>query len=349
MSDLFSAIDINPADLNKLREHLEKIREAQANGGDLYAVVGEAAEQFNKFFKLYGLPYFTAHKLYTNDTPSSEVYNENIISLANDLERLYSALTVASESTTTAYNFVSVVTNEVKNSAEIAASKVLDLNILNGFNKGSVIVAGDDFIDSSKIDSSVGVETTQAEILEGGAAIALKRVDSVIISQPETTTITITPLAPTGPAGKVNTDPTPGNVQRIYEGMFYAPLGEMRPEGGTLKLTYIADPSKIPDTAVTTTVNGQVDESQSTEVSAQEAQDQVKGIGFFAIMPATEEEKQAIRKRMLDGNPDTFWEIEFVYDTEPLITAAEVESTEKVISATKAQATSADEAEATNG
>ena len=36
-------------------------------------------------------------------------------------------------------------------------------------------------------------------------------------------------------------------------------------------------------------------------------------------MPPTEEAKKIIRHRMLDGQPDTYWQCEYVYETPSLL------------------------------
>jgi len=318
MADLFNTIEVNPTDAEKLRKHLELIKQSQDSSSELGQAIGTAVEQFNQFFLDYGKPYFTAHELRLNETPQSEVYNENMQTLSQDIDRLYSSLVSASSTTLTAYNYATTVSNQVKTNAQIAASKVLDLNILNNFTKGAVIIAGDDFVNADKIDGSFGVETSRAELLNGASSITLARTGSEIVSTPDTR-ITVTPVLPVTAGTKIGTDPTPLNLERFYEGKFYAEIGDIRPEGANLNLQYIVDPQKIPGRAVETTVDGVVDEDRSTEISPEEALARADGVGYFAIISATEEEKQAVRRRMIDNNPATFWEAEVVFSAEPLI------------------------------
>lgn len=328
MADVFNAVEIDPSDSDKLLKHLEKIKEVQASSSELAEAVGAAMEEFRKFFLNYGQPYFTAHTLDLNATPESALYNENIETLVEDLERLYKMVSSAAGSSLTSYNFAAMVANEVKNSAELSASKVLDLSILSDFVKGTTIVAGDDFINADKIDSDYPVETTTAELINGASSIGLKTVDVQIVSGPGTK-ISVTPVLPAGPDGSVNTDPTPQNLERFYEGKYYAPVGQQNPEGGKLDIKYIVDPSALPGIITETSENGGESSFQATadglsedltDISDDTAQDILDGnIGFFAITPATEEQKSAIRGRMTDGNPDTWWECEFVFESEPLI------------------------------
>lgn len=317
MSDLFSAIKLNESDVVRIKKHLENIKQSQNLSPEAQASVSTAAQEFSTFFKKYGSAYFTAHPFREHETAISTDYNENLTTLDQDLVRLYASLASATATSLSAFNFTSIITKEITNKAIANSSKVIDLNILNSFNKGQVIIAGDDFNDQSKIDSSLGIETSQAEILEG--ALCLKRVDSQNIITPNVK-VTITPLKPIGANNQVNTDPTPNNLERFYEGKFYSFIGQMEPEGGQLQLKYIVDPSDIPAPSVSVTTNQQGVVVDSTDNGGADAViEAAQSVGFYGVIPATEEQKQANRAKMFDGNPDTYWSCEFVYKTEPLI------------------------------
>lgn len=305
MVDIFSAVDLKPDDSKRILEHLQRIKDAQSESGDLSSAISAAMEEFNKFFLNYHEKYFSAHRFLRNDTPDSSKYNENMRSLAGDIDNLYESLASTTKASISAYNFSSIASNEIKKAAEIAASKVLDLNILNDFIKGTTIVGGDDFIDSSKIDVTAAVETERAQVIQGASSVGLKPVDVKIVSTPDTK-ISITPLMPVSD-GVVNTDPTPDNLLRFYEGKFYARMGELRPAGGSLNLTYFNDPSDIAPEVSTTGDVGTTAPEENT------------GLSFFAIVQPDEIELDKNRKKMLDNNPDTFWEAEWVVGTEPLI------------------------------
>lgn len=300
MVDIFSAIDLKPDDSKRILEHLSQIKQAQAGNGDLSIAINAAMEEFNKFFLNYHEKYFTAHKFLENDTPNSLIYNENLQTLANDIDNLYDSLSSVAQGSITAFNYATISSNEVKKSAEIAASKVLDLNILSDFIKGTTIVAGDDFIDNSKIDTTVQVETTQAESVKGASSAGLKPIDISIVSNLNTK-INVVPIMPSNIEGFVQTEPTPDNLERFYEGSFYAPIGEMRPAGGSLNLAYMGNNNIQVGTDIF--VGGV---AQGTTVGDEEL------AGFFAVIPPSEDAKQASRLKMIDGKPDTFWEVEWV-------------------------------------
>lgn len=351
MSDLFSVVELSSADADKIQKHLNKIKEAQAISSDATESVNVAAVEFQKFFSEYGQPYFKSHKLKTNDTPRSEVYNENLSSLNEDINRAYIMMQSTSSTAVSAFNFATIVSDEVRNAADSAASKVLDLNILNGYTKGRVIVAGDDFSDNSKIDSGAIVGSSQAKQIVGAKSFGLSIVGSVVATN-NNVKVTVTPTKPISANGTVNTGPTPYNLERFYEGKFYAFIGQQQPEGDTLNFKYFSDPSVIPATVSKSFVNGQpIGESKetssipssklansqnkkpSTNSPAQAAPTATSDTGavkdpiadalntpnFFAVVPASEEAKAKARMKMFDANPDTYWQCEYVYQTEPLI------------------------------
>ena len=318
MTDTFNVVKIRASDADKIRQHLEAVREVQTHESEANIVVSSATEQFNQFFLEYGKPYFAGNKLHLNDTPVSDDYNENLTTLDSDIQRSYDMLSSHARDTLSAFNYSTILSKEILNSADNSASKVLDLNILNGFTKGSTIVAGDDFSDETKVDRQIGVDSTQADLIKGANAIGLKKVGSEIISSPNVT-VSITPVKPKGENDKVNVEPTPFNLERFYEGKYYAYIGEQEPEGRELKLKYIVDPSDIPSVAATTLVNGQEIANGDVAGGAEAAIAASQGVGFFAVIPSTEEEKAENRAKMFDGNPDTYWQCEVVYQAEPLI------------------------------
>lgn len=327
--DIFQAVEVKPLEPERIRFHLEKIRQAQADSEDLGAAVSAAVEEFNKFFLNFGKPYFEVNYFRPGGhTPKSDEYNRTMISLMQDLESLYTLSESASAATLADYNYSAVTAQEIQTSSAAVASKVLDLNILNNFTKGTVIVAGDDFLDMSRIDTSVQAETMQAKLLGGASAMALNATSVKAVSDSDTT-ITITPLEPAGAEGSVNVIPTPENTETFYEGHFYAPIGEIRPAGGSLSFKYIVDPAGLPPSEIIVsdeegvTIDGVPQNSESAEYLQFMRQQGMQGgrfggVGYFAVVPVTEQDKNIVRGYMVDSNPDTFWEAEYVYTADLL-------------------------------
>ncbi|MHA2066835.1 MAG: hypothetical protein ACXABY_20890, partial [Candidatus Thorarchaeota archaeon] len=235
---------------DKLRDLLDAIatRVNDERSTEVSSALSEAMAAFNRFFNEIGDTEFSPQLLRDGDTARSEVYNENLKTIFNDISRFYSEIRNLAEAQLRGFNFSQVVTREIVKRADGLASIVLDLNILNNFTRGDVIVAGDDFRNLDNVDQGVAVASTQAELLAGGG-FTLARDGVNDITGPETK-IDIIPLSPasTAPGAReglvtVNTAPTAGNIERFYEGSYYNFLGSARPEGGFFNIKYILDPT----------------------------------------------------------------------------------------------------------
>lgn len=263
------------------------------------AAINETLSKFSDFFIELPNAEFSPELLSTNDTPRSEVYNKNLQSIYNDISRFYEDLKNINTVQLTSYNFAQVLTEELISRADSLASTVLDLNILNDFNRGDVIVAGDDFKDYKFIDSSAGLASSQAELLNGGNGLTLAKSSALNLVN-SSTKLEVLPISPLTSAENISG--SPGNFERFYEGNYYNYLGLARPEGGKFNFKYI----------IAMTGNSDYNENYAPAESATVS-------GAYIEFGATEAQKRDIRKNMLDGNPSTFWECEYLYKVPNLL------------------------------
>jgi len=258
---------------------------------------------------------FNPDHLLTNDSPSSEVYNNNLLAIHRDITRFYKELENLTNLQVKSYNYAYVVNQDIINKAAELASMVLDLNILNNFNRGDTIVAGDDFINQDNIDLDVATGAEQAELLPGGGGIALARNTSVDLVDTNTK-VDIIPISPAESSSSnptVNTAPTPGNFQRFYEGNYYNFLGMARPEGDQFNIKFLLESNSSDPVAASSATNG-----------------------VLVDLGASEEEKAATRLRMFDKNPSTFWECEYLYKVDTPLLSVGIESSDIVKEADEA-------------
>lgn len=275
----------------KLKDALAQL--SSRTTSDSNALLSEALALFNEYYNSLSTAKFSPKELITGDTPSSEIYNSNLEKINSDINRFYKELTNLSRANNKAFNYSQVAIEEIKKRADALASMVLDLSILSNFTRGDVIVAGDDFTNQDFIDKGAIISNTPAEPISNGAGMSLARASSNNLSANPFTKIDVFPISPQGGEGQsVNTSPTPGNFNRFYEGNYYNFLGAARPEGGEFNIQFIVDPKDIPP----------IQDANSGQPPA----------GVFLEYGASEELKQEARKKMLDGNPDTFWECEYV-------------------------------------
>lgn len=284
--------------LVKLENALDRLKEYDETDGTINEKLGNALSLFTSYFNTLSDPEFTPVHLKKGDVATSEDYNKNLKAIYNDLARFYEELNNFNEANNKAFNYSQVVINEIRKKAAQLSSIVLDLRILNGFTRGDVIVAGDDFINQDFINNSIGLGSDKAEILPGGAGLSLARQGTNSLSTAPNVQVQVIPISPAGtsssPESSVNLAPTPGNLERFYEGNYYNFLGEARPEGGQFNLQSIVDTESL--SGVT---------SGSFENTAEEV--------FVVEYGASEEVKAQARRKMIDGNPDTFWECEYLF------------------------------------
>tara|TARA_R110002074_G_scaffold402324_1_gene607057 strand:+ start:127367 stop:128983 length:1617 start_codon:yes stop_codon:yes gene_type:complete len=318
----------------KLKNSLQELVERSDAESDANTLLSEATSLFKDFFTNLAEPEFKPQELITGDTPKAQVYNDNLRRMYNDISRFYEELRNLASASVKTYNYSQVVIGEVRKRAAGLASIVLDLNILSNFNRGDVIVAGDDFINLDRVDTGAALGAAPAELISNGAGLSLARSATNNLSSDPRTKIQVFPVAPPSSgatSSSVNVGPTPGNFNRFYEGNYYNFLGQARPEGGKFNIQYILDPSQV-NASVNTTQGGgtapgpiiygpggrgspgpgtapglQLEpEGTPGAVSGPRPED------YFLEYGASEESKKQARRAMLDNNPDTFWECEYL-------------------------------------
>jgi hypothetical protein len=275
--------------------------------------INETLFNFSEFFKNLQNVEFEPELFYTNDTPRSELYNKNLLSIYNDLKRFYQDLRNLNESQVNSYNFAQILTEELITRANELASTVLDLNILNNFDLGDIIVAGDDFKNSDYIDLSLGSASSPVDFVFGSNGITLGRTstENVIDSLTKIEVVPISPLSTVEDStDEVSTEPTPRNLERFYEGNYYNYLGLARPEGGgEFNFKFIAAPT------------GEEPPSQPEPSDEYDLDvELMERAGAYIELGASKARKEEARRNMLDGNPSTFWECEYAYSVpDPLL------------------------------
>lgn len=296
MSDTSQIATDSELSVIKLKDALLQLSERTRGSSDASIILSEAMALFKSFFENIADPDFKPRYLKTGDIVSSEIYNQNLATIHSDISRFYKELNNLTTANIKSFNYAQIVTNEIRTRANALAGLVLDLSIINNFTRGDVIVAGDDFINLDKVNSSAPLSANKAELVYGGSGLSLARASTKRLTSDPAVTIQVVPVAPQSKTSdgvdQVNTSPTPGNFNRFYEGNYYNFLGAARPEGGRFNIQFVLDPRQVK--------------------TVQEGDDPETPNGIFLEYGASEEEKAQTRKAMLDGNPDTFWECEYV-------------------------------------
>jgi hypothetical protein len=304
----------------KLRNSLQELAERADPDSDANSLLSEATALFKNFFTNLAEPEFKPQTLDTGDTPKSQVYNDNLRRMYNDISRFYVELRNLATANVKSFNFSQVVITEVRKRAAGLASIVLDLNILSNFTRGDVIVAGDDFINLDRVDTGAAMGSPAAELISNGAGLSLARASTNNLSTDPRTKIEIFPVGPPtagANSSEVNLSPTAGNLGRFYEGNYYNFLGQARPEGGSFNIQYVLDPTQIEavvDVTPGSSINPEepVNPGLGVDGGGEEVLGTRRSGDYFLEYGASESAKARARLAMLDGNPDTFWEGEYL-------------------------------------
>lgn len=287
--------------------------------GTIASSIRESLVTIGNYFSDLEKNEFDPEFLYLNDTPRSEVYNNNLYSIYNDLKRFYEDLKNLNEIEISSYNYAQIINEELISRANQLASTVVDLNILNNLDRGDVIVAGDDFKNTNYIDLEIGTASSIVDTFIGGNGITLNRtsIGQVVDDKTEVEIIPLSPIAQGETT--VNTEATQENLGRFYEGNYYNFLGAARPEGGSdFTFRYIPFTGESPNQTGSTEGNTVQDSSEAVNRFLNNVE-VISQAGKYVAVGATLTEKKNQRRNMLDSNPTSFWECEYVYKTENLL------------------------------
>lgn len=281
---------------------------------DLNLNLKKIYDSFNDLYNNIGKPFSVIEPFEPKQVPRSAKLNKSMSDIEADIETAYKEIDVLGTSFIEVFNYSKALSTELSNSSEKLRSKVIDLQFLAGQENQNTIVAGDDFNDLSKIDSSFATQNQRADVSISQGIVSLPKIESVNVVD-ENTTISVVPLSP-----QLSTRPTVGNDNRFYEGKFYDFIGNARPEGGNWHLEETASVS-IPLSGQSSTLyvsNGipsvaQLDPFIGNENTPPAPGQRLRPQDVIVYdRGASEESKAQIRNRILDGNPATFWECEYV-------------------------------------
>jgi len=307
----------------KLKATLNALSLRLQNRTALSEVLGESLAAFKQFYQEIGEPEFSPHYLETGDNPRSEVYNLNLRQLDADISRFYKEVRTLADAQLRSFNYAKIVNEEITKRADQLASTVLDLTILSDFTRGDVIVAGDDFRTLDNVDMKAASGAPKAEKMFGAGGMALKRKDNRSLTS-QNSEVEILPLSPAQAGGEVSDKPTPGNLQRFYEGNYYNFIGSARPEGGKFNLKFMMRPQEKKKAGSGSSTHSKMVERLKdgtlSSIEDDSSQYSNKNAGFFVEVGASDEQRATARRRMFDDDPSSFWEAEYVYHIpDPLI------------------------------
>lgn len=307
--------------LANLRRDIQEHREDGVKG-----VLSRAYTTFREFMSKVAEPVYKFEEFRDDDERSRIMYNLVRRTIRDDLQVGSAEVEQLSRSSQETFNVASILASELESLSAVASSVAQDLIILHDEEEPDVVVGGDDFNDRQLVDDRIPVDTPRVyvDIKQGAITLSRSSTSNVI---PDNVEIDVRPIEPTDGT----TQPTTRNLRRFYEGKFYALAGSAEPEGGKWHL----------EEAPTERTEGYYHwyYNRASGRKARRYRERQTGadgefiagdpstykpfvldedgnlVNKIAIIDrgATEEEKKASRLAMVDGSPDTYWQIEYVY------------------------------------
>ena len=287
---------------SRVRQGLARLRQRfmSLKRSDIAYLREKIQDLFKTVFTNLGQRRFKYKERLKTEVPTVEAWNDSLEDIQEDVTTLYEERVRVGELAKLTFNYNQVLVQELTERAARTASRVIDLRILSGQLQQHAIVGGDDFNDGTRIDSSFAREKSVQAISE-------------------TDDVEVNPVTPNVDRQEVDQSLTgKPNINRFYEGHFYDYIGRARPEGNVWNLEEILQ---------TTSERGPTTTDFGPDFSFDSFQDQ-RPIGETedlipgqSLRPedikvvdrgATDEELRVSRARMVDSNPDTFRECEYV-------------------------------------
>jgi len=328
-----SALAVRKLSQEVRRRKAALLSKAEGNMTDALRDIMNAAE---RVLKRIGKMKFDPVYLATDADPDPVAWNENLYQIEEDLTVAFEEEKRIREMSDVVDHSAEMAAREIEYKANLATSQSTDLRLVSGQLDQDVLVFGDSFQDMSKVDTSFPLGNAPADVITAHGIASLKRtsVRNVITADAQ---VDITPLQPSQfftpetDFGRLpNFNAQEGtNVHRFYEGRFYAPLGEGRPEGDRWHLEEKVKPGVVVEGDRDYTFNPEGLFDQFPDLRDQN--DQITRPGD-ALAPgdivvvdrgASLGELVNSRQRMLDGDPTSFWESEFVIHTPEIQEAIE--------------------------
>lgn len=289
---------------------LENARVQSLRNPDVSEVLGSLFRSVRGFYERLRTPITDKLQFDPNDRRSLSKYSDFLDTVKQDLDVLHEETVRATDSMVRGYNFVQALNDNLRNRTERLASMAEDLSLISDSPTSDTFVAGDFFVNESRIDRFF-TSGIQADVTPAGGALTLQRTGSVNVTDRNSTVVDVRVAAPyqydpeSWISGERQDDPN--RPFRVYEGRYYAALGVMEPAGGVLRWArrHVSGSGNelLPGQADTTTPDGQAEYDEIND-------------GREEVFPDTPtvEELQNVRRRMFDNDPATYWQIETTFN-----------------------------------
>jgi hypothetical protein len=304
----------NALTIEKARRMVEALQ-ARVSSGEITApddLLSNMYEVFHELFANLRKPMTKALELKLAGVRS---YNDIIKFLdivAADLDVLSDGAHTLTDAAVESFNLAVVRNKILQDKINKAQSMSADLQLINDDMSNAVIVVGDDFCTPDRMDLAL-TSDIPCEVLPGGLGVSLAKAGVMNVVDAAKAKVTVTPSSD------------------AYEGRYYAPLGEAEPEGRSFRWTsekvkksrgagkgggsrrggkrFGGGGAGNGKATHTYTAGSGTPQKGVTTREAEPASPSIRDTKY-SVEHAPEEELLEARLRILDGDVDTYWQIE---------------------------------------
>lgn len=180
---------------------------------------GVLYDALQAFFLHAAEPTFLGATLLEHQPRKRTDFFDPIRKLADDLAVLYRESQALTEASSASFNFQNLLLETLFGRLKRAGSTLIDLQIAQAKFNQAIIVAGDDFVNDSRIDPNAGLALPKADVNPTGNLLTLRRIGNESAIDPSKVDVHIEPLQ--------------NYRYRLYEGQLYGLVGQAVPEGGS--------------------------------------------------------------------------------------------------------------------
>lgn len=182
---------------NKIAALFDRIirRNSERDRGSIFDILTDLFIEFKRFFTKAKSPRFQFSPLIKGDVVVAEKYNDTILDAMEDLSVCTDETNAIKPIVIGSYNAARQMGKELENRSEVALSKITDVRLFQGQLGQEVLVVGDDFQNTKKVDGAFALSAPSADVRTSDGLVTLNRIESINLVDGGTKVV-CEPLAP---------------------------------------------------------------------------------------------------------------------------------------------------------
>lgn len=170
-------------------------RNSERDRGSIFDILTDLFIEFKRFFTKAKSPRFQFSPLTKGDVVVAEKYNDTILDAMEDLSICTDETNAIKPIVVGSYNAARQMGKELENRSEVALSKITDVRLFQGQLGQEILVVGDDFQNTKRVDGAFALSAPSADVRTADGLVTLNRIESVNLVDGGTN-VSCKPIAP---------------------------------------------------------------------------------------------------------------------------------------------------------